>query len=135
MTVLPSAPHSCHFGVPQAMVWKCFTLTYFLTSNDLWPWRSNWGQKVGQSKTFSNHGLWRTKMTGMKSRMQNCHSWLSNWSCFWDISYFVFSLCNSMGPDPWKWQSSMSIISILDPFQLFYGESIYSVTWCIYTMW
>ena len=54
----------------------------FFTS--VWPSRSKIGrgQKVGQSKIFSNHGLWHTKMTGMKSRMQNCHSWLSNFSHF-----------------------------------------------------
>ena len=46
MTVLHSALDSRHFGVPQAMVWKGFTLTYFLTPTDLWPQRSNWGQKV-----------------------------------------------------------------------------------------
>ena len=56
MTALHSTLHSRHFGAPQAMVWKCLTLTYFLTFIDLWPWRSNWGQKVilriGSSKSI-----------------------------------------------------------------------------------
>ena len=46
MAVLHSALHSHQFGVPQAMVWKCFNLTYFLALTDFLPSRSNWGQKV-----------------------------------------------------------------------------------------
>ena len=56
IAVLHSTFHSCHFLVPQAMVWKSFTLTYFLIPTDLWLWRSNWGQKVifriGSSKSI-----------------------------------------------------------------------------------
>ena len=108
---------------------KCAILT------SVWPSRSKIGrgQKVGQSKTFSNHGLWHTKMTGMMSRMQNCHSCLPNFPRFGDIHHFVFSQCYPIGPDPWKWQSSMSIISIMDPFQWF-GTLIYLATWCIHTI-
>ena len=123
------------------LIWYAYRLSWPNSKYDLltsvWPSRSKIGrgQKVGQSKTFSNHCLWHTEIMGMKSRMQNCHSWYSNFPHFWDISHFVFPQCYPMGPDPWKWQSSMSIISILDPFQWFYGGSAYLVTWCIYTMW
>ena len=65
----------------------------------VWPSRSKIGrgQKVGQSKTFSNHGLWHTKMTGLKSRMQNCHSCLPNFPRFSDIRHFVLSQCYPIG--------------------------------------
>ena len=115
-------------------IWYAYRLWKPKTTNDLltsvWPLGSKIGrgQKVGQSKTFSNHGLWNTKMTGMMSRMQNCHSCLLNFPRFGNIRHFVFSQCYPIGPDPWKWQSPMSIISILDPFQWFYGGSTYSVT-------
>ena len=117
------------------------------------------GQKVGQSETFSNHGLWHTKMTGIKSRMQICHSCLPNFPYFGDICHFVFSLCYQIWPDLlFLWPCEHKISAILYspnviqwcqiheydevPCQLFphiwsiliVGESIDSVTWCIYTM-
>ena len=114
-------------------IWYAYRLWWPNSKYDLltsvWPSRSKIGrgQKVGQNKIFSKNGLWHTKMTVMKSRMQNCHTCLPNFPCFWDIRYFVFSQCYLIGPDQWKWWSSMSIISIMDPFQWFYRTLIYFV--------
>ena len=80
-------------------IWYAYRLGKPKTTSDLlisvWPLGSKIGRgkKVGQSKTFSNHGLLHTKMTGMMSRMQNSHLCLPNFPSFGDIHNFVFSQC------------------------------------------
>ena len=83
MAVLHSSLRPRHFGVPQDMVWKCFTLTYFLTPTDLWPWRSNWGQKVilriGSSKSICIQNM-KTIASLVPEICQIMCFWLTWWA-------------------------------------------------------
>ena len=73
-------------------IWNAYRLWWPNSKYDLltsvWPSKSKISrdQKVGQSKRFSNHGLWHKKMTGMKSRMQNCNFFL-----FFEILAILYS--------------------------------------------